>query len=471
MTAIHPPTVVTSERVWPADEIEDLARWWRSRALADLADRTAPVALAMANHPLAVAAFFAALTLPAPIVLLARDPRSWRTSPPLPPGTTLVLLPGQSALAAEGASLGLDVRVLPQTTHPRDRRVDLVFVRAAGIVMFTSGSTGAPKPVFRSMAAAIDSARHRIREQRLDANAHVIASLPLDRAAAVAQSLLVPALTGARVALVDHVDYRGLLRLFAAGGYAQWTGTPAVADVLSRAVRARHPAPDVCYSVGRVSQRLFDMFLDRFGTPLRGYYGSTEAPWIAVDTRPREDVRPGCVGPPSTAVDVAIGARPDTPVDPGEIGRIWVRSPWLMEGYGFPPDLEPPTVVGGFWGTPDVGRLEADGALAVIGRIDDTVRTGTGQLVNLGVVVNALLGAGGVRDAVVVPIESSGGTVIGALVEVDDVVAAAALRAHLAASVPMFFMPRIVETTSALPRLADGRADRLSCIARLRAAL
>jgi acyl-CoA synthetase (AMP-forming)/AMP-acid ligase II len=117
-----------------------------------------------------------------------------------------------------------------------------------------------------------------------------------------------------------------------------------------------------------------------------------------------------------------------------------------------------------------MGRIEVDGTLTVIGRMDDTVRTGSGELVNLGLITTVLVGATGVRDAVVVPIESSGGTVIGALAEVDGHVDAASLRAHLAAAVPTGFVPRVIETTTALPRLSDGRPDRLACIARLRAA-
>jgi acyl-coenzyme A synthetase/AMP-(fatty) acid ligase len=121
----------------------------------------------------------------------------------------------------------------------------------------------------------------------------------------------------------------------------------------------------------------------------------------------------------------------------------------------------------GWWGTPDVGLLDADGMLEVVGRIDDTVRTASGQLVNLGYVSATLADAPGVRDAVALPMELATGPVIGALAEVEPGVGADELRRHLEHALPAVLQPRFVEVTDALPRLADGRPDRHECLMRL----
>jgi acyl-CoA synthetase (AMP-forming)/AMP-acid ligase II len=320
------------------------------------------------------------------------------------------------------------------------------------------------------MADAIDNVRYRIKALGLSASSNVVGSLPIDRSAGFSQVLLLPMLLGSRLALVDSTDYRSILRFFATSEYAHWTGTPAIADVLVRAAGARppgHVAPHNCLSAGRVSQRLFDAFLGTFRVPLRGYYGTTEMPWIAADTRPANEVRADVAGLVPSVVAVRIGDRPAPSAAPGESGRLWVKSPWGMVGYGFPPDVEPRVDVDGWWGAPDVARVAADGSLVVMGRVDDVVRTSAGNLVTLGHVTAALGRFRGVRDAIAVPLETAAGAVIGALAEVDRPVSATELRAHLEANLPFGLLPRVVETIDTLPRLADGRPDRLACIARL----
>ena len=469
MSGFHAPTVVTKDRVWPADELAGMARRWRSTALRDLTERSAPVALVMTNEPRAIALFLALSTLPAPVILLPSDPRGWQTSPPLPAGTPLILTHTQAGFGERGRALGLDVRVVPEVAGTGDGE-PVPFLACPGIVLFTSGSTGLPKPVFRRMAGAIANVRYRIKALGLSASSNVVGSLPLDRSAGFSQVLLLPMLVGSRLALVDSTDYSSVLRFFATSEYAHWTGTPAFADVLVRAARARppgHAAPHSCLAAGRVSQRLFDAFLGTFGVPLRGYYGTTEMPWIAADTRPASEVRADVAGLVPPVVAVRIGDRLAPLAAPSESGRLWVKSPWGMVGYGFPPDVEARADVDGWWGTPDVGHMEADGSLVVMGRVDDVVRTGVGNLVSLGHVTAALGRFRGVRDAIAVPLETAAGVVIGALAEVDQPVTASELRAHLEADLPLGLLPRVVETIDNLPRLPDGRPDRLACIARL----
>jgi acyl-coenzyme A synthetase/AMP-(fatty) acid ligase len=467
MSRCHPPVVVTKDRVWSADELAGTALRWRFAALRDLWEREGPVALAMTSEPLTIALFLAVSTLPAPMILLPADSRGWQTSPPLPAGTPFVLTPTQAGLAERGRAQGLAVRVLPDLGG-HSEAPEAPFLASPGIVLLTSGSTGRPKPVFRRMATAIDNVQYRIEALGLAASSNVVGSLPLDRAAGLSQVLLLPMLLGSRLALVDSTDYRSILRFFAMGEYAHWTGTPAFADVLVRAARGRHDAPRTCLAAGRVSEKVFEAFLGTFGVPLRGYYGTTETPWIAADTRPAREVRAEVAGMVPPVVAVCFGDRPSLPPAPGESGRLWVKSPWPMVGYGFPPDVEPRTDVDGWWGTPDVGRLDADGSLVITGRVDDIVRTGAGQLVNLGHVATALGRAPGVRDAVAVPLETAAGAVIGALAAVDRPVTVSDLRTHLETALPFEMLPRVLETVADLPRLPDGRPDRLACIAVLR---
>jgi O-succinylbenzoic acid--CoA ligase len=76
----------------------------------------------------------------------------------------------------------------------------------------------------------------------------------------------------------------------------------------------------------------------------------------------------GCVydGVPLDGVAVALG----------ESGRIRIAGPTLFSGYVDDPELTSQTLVDGWYLTSDAGRLDEDGHLQVLGRVDDVVVTG-----------------------------------------------------------------------------------------------
>ncbi len=238
-----------------------------------------------------------------------------------------------------------------------------------------------------------------------------------------------------------------------------------MADVLARCPLPRsQAAPPVCAIGGGRTEAVFHAFLKRFGVPLRRTYGTTETPQIAADTSAPSEVRPETVGPPLPGVRVSIGDDPREPLGPGQTGRIWVKSPWGMEGYGFSQALEPREDLEGWWPTSDIGFLDETGYLTLIGRMDDCVKLSSGYLVNLADVADILTSCPGVTDVAVVPIDAAAGPRIGALVE-SEALSPLELRSHLARSLPPWSHPQVLQVTHELPRLPGGKPDRKACIA------
>lgn len=471
MTALLPPPILFRGERWSTDRLTNMAGGWCD-ALEDALDASAPVAMVMANDPPSVALFLALSSRPAPLVLLPPDLRPWRSSPPLPTTTRLVLLERDRYLEADARALGLGVVILG---NPGTRRGSLPrpsFMTMPGVVLFTSGSTGLPRPVYRSMRAALSMARAVTTRVALSRGSGVIAALPLSRAFGLNQGLIAATVLEGPLALLERFDHNALLHLFASGEYRYWAGTTMMADVLSRCPLAdSHPAPPVCLIGGRVPADVARRFKTRFGVPLRSYYGSTETGSVSVDAAPAAEVRSDTAGRPLPGVGLRI-SDPRAPHPDGALGRIWVSSPrYLMQGYGFPPDVAPPETVNGWWATPDVGSLDETGTLVIAGRLDDCFRTDAGHLVNPGAVSAALESYPGVTDTVVVPLATPAGPVLGVLVQSGASVSPDEVRGHLRRSVPAWFQPRVVETTTALPRLASGRVDRRACISFLEKSL
>lgn len=189
-------------------------------------------------------------------------------------------------------------------------------------------------------------------------------------------------------------------------------------------------------------------------------YGSTEA-GIVTDLRPADMWRkPGSVGHPWYMTDVRV-VRPDgTPVDPGEPGELFSRSPFLMNGYHDNPRATAAcTTDDGFLSCGDIATLDDEGYLYLVDRKKDVIVTG-GVNVYPREVEDALVAHPAVSDAAVVGISSAkwGEQVVAWVVAAPgQVVDVAALQTHCRERLAGFKVPRHFEFVPVLPRNAAGK--------------
>ena len=113
----------------------------------------------------------------------------------------------------------------------------------------------------------------------------------------------------------------------------------------------------------------------------------------------------------------------------------------------------------------DLGELDAEGRLRVLGRADDVIVTG-GLKVSPAVVTEALHRVQGVREAFVVPVPSAEwGQQVAAMVVASC--SLPELLAGAAALVEAHLVPKTVVFVSELPLLATGKPDRTAILAAL----
>lgn len=461
------PRVLHRGRWRSGDELDAMARRWHAAAREALGDRAPLVGAALPATPGGVALFAALTALPSPLVLLAPDPRAWRTDPAVPADTPVVLPPSLAHLGADAQKIGLLPIVMPEPGPARGDPAPLALLRSPGVVLFTSGSTGAPRPVFRPMSGLCAAVTARGAAMRLRPGAGILIGVSITSGQGLTY-LLDAMLLGGAFGLLDPVDPRAALAALAMAEFQCWRATPHFADVLGRcALTEPAVAPPVCVLSSPISRAVFDRFVDRFGVPLRQSYSSSETGPVAHDDAPASAVAPDTVGRPLPGVEVAIGEHPAAPLPPGKIGRVWIRSPWQMAGYGFPPTVSRSGEVDEWWPTRDLGTRDADGRLRLHGRVDDCIRTRENRLVNLALVATSLRALPGVADAAVIPLEGLAGPSFGAVVEGEPGITVETLRTKLAETLPPWSWPRTVEVVRSLPRLANGKTDRRACIALL----
>ncbi|HKN47453.1 MAG TPA: fatty acid--CoA ligase family protein, partial [Candidatus Polarisedimenticolia bacterium] len=234
-------------------------------------------------------------------------------------------------------------------------------------------------------------------------------------------------------------------------------GTPYLFDlILMTAGTRRFPGLRLCVSAGApLPERLSRAFLDRFGLPIRTFYGASECGGIAYDRSAEGIVPDGCVGTALDGVAVSLEPVPGMAV-PGD--RICVRSEAVASGY-FEGEADG-ALRPGLFVTSDLGRIDETGRLHLLGRLDRLINV-SGRKVNPAEVEEVLRGLPGLLEAVVfgTPDRSRGEAVCACLVAGKGLTREAVLTACRARLAP-FKIPRRIEFVDALPLTARGKTDR-----------
>lgn len=454
------PDTHAGGRLWSSEELTSLASGWRE--IVDEIVGTQPCAVAVSGSAEGLALLAAGSARRPPLVVLG-DAVSGQAKA-LPQGMHVMVPPSLAHLADAWRVEGLRPIVLPADATST---AALMPLQTDGFVIFTSGSTGVPKPAFRPTSHIVAGATARASALGLGPGAGLAGGVSFGAGQGVVHAVTAMVLRG-RLRILSRVDYREALSAVEDAHVACWRVSAQFADVLGRVPLSRVPrVPPVCLLSSAVGDAVCARFESRFGVPLRGVYSSTETGAIAVEAAPAADVVRGTVGRPLPGVQVSIG---DAPTDDSGVSdvpaRVWVRSPWQMAGYGLPPSAVRPGDVDGWWPTRDLATRAADGRLRLHGRLDDCIRTREGRLVNLEAVAERIRTVDGVSAVVVVPLPAEVGVSFGAVVEhsrdrADD------LREQMGHVLDEWARPRILRIVDALPRLANGKPDRLACLALL----
>lgn len=345
-------------------------------------------------------------------------------------------------------------------------------------LLFTSGSTGAPKGVamsYRCIDALV--ARHRERPRRL----------PRPRVAQFAstgfdvsyQEIMCTLAEGGEIRVVPEPVRRDAAALCA------WITANRVDTLYSPAVMLRELAAAATaegsspFTLRRLihagepllaNDDLTAMLRALPGIVVHNQYGPTETHVVTENVLDAARIEPGPVGLGRALGEgwVTVLDERLRPVAPGEMGELHVRSPHHALGYwgdavrtalAFIPD---PAVPGGrLYRTGDLVRADADGAITFVGRADDQVKI-RGHRVEPGEVSAAIDGIPGVRQVVMVACGGAPGedAWLRARVEAAPTVTEESIRAHLVDRLPGYAVPREIVVAGSLPRTDSGKLSR-----------
>ncbi|MGC0367063.1 long-chain acyl-CoA synthetase [Rhodococcus sp. 27YEA15] len=275
----------------------------------------------------------------------------------------------------------VDLENAAQDTAPID---DLALQEPddVAVVFYTSGTTGAPKGVMlthRNILYNVD--RMVATPFAFRSDDILLGCLPLSHSFGQICVMLTGFRAGISIVMMPRFSGREALALMTNHRCTVFMGVPTMYLALLDAVQGDQvPQLDRVYSGGSaLPVKTLDDVRNAFGCPVYEGYGLTETSCSVAYHYPGLPFRSGTVGVPINGVTVGI-TRPNAEdidlLPAGEVGEIVVRGPNVMMGYFDRPAITAEVLIDGWFLTGDLGRLDGDGYLSVVGRKKDLILRG-----------------------------------------------------------------------------------------------
>jgi crotonobetaine/carnitine-CoA ligase len=333
-------------------------------------------------------------------------------------------------------------------------------------VLFTSGTTSAPKGVLLSNANLILAGERTSLHYRLTPQQRVMTLLPLFHVGGQAMGVMCAIVIGATAVLVEkysasrfvdqvrqeRTDFMMILPVHVRTLLAQ----------PPREVDSEHLLRDVGFGM-RITEEERDRFEDRFGMRLLYCYGQTEAS-LLLAIAPRYGPRNWpAVGLPAMDRQLRVVDDAGRDVATGVIGHIiaaGVPGRTIMIGYIGDPEATARTVVDGWLHTGDLGSFDEDGYLHFADREKDMIKR-NGENIAALEVETVLLSHPSIEDCAVIgvpdPIRDEAVKAFIVLKPAEPAMTADDVIAYCTERLAPFKVPTLIEFRDDLPKTPIGK--------------
>jgi oxalate---CoA ligase len=348
----------------------------------------------------------------------------------------------------------------PQPTVP-------LGAKAVAAIFRTSGTTGAAKRVPITHENLIEMARKMQEWLRLSPADRSTCIMPMYYNAGFKATLLVPLLIGCSVALPTTTNPQEFDQWMAELRPTWLTGAPAFLQaVLERARtlpagKLDHALRFVLSTASYLSETVRVELARLLGVPVVEFYGLCEGGMVTAPQLPPAEAKPGTVGRIPKG-ELAIRGDKKFFQPPGQVGQVMLRGPSVTPGYLQDIDGVPSGLDDGWLPTGDLGMVDDEGFLTIVGRTKEIINRG-GEKISPYDVEKALLRHPAVREAAAFAVPHPRlGENVGAAVVLQPGASATSseLVNFLYDLLAPFQMPRQVHVLASLPLGVTGKISR-----------
>ena len=270
---------------------------------------------------------------------------------------------------------------------------------------------------------------------------------------------------GMTVSLIDEMKPKKILDAIQNHRITHLPATPSIFQMI---LNIPHWERYDCSSLRTISmmgtvvpEQLMKEFKERYPhlQPIQGY-GATETSPLLTRTHLKDAPRKmASAGKAAPRVELKIIDQDGKEVEVGQGGEIIARGPQIMKGYFKDPEATAKKIKNGWYYTGDLGRLDEDGYLYILGRADDMIISG-GLNVYPSEVETVLLKHPKVQEAAAVGIpDAKRGQVIRAVVVLKqgETATQQEILSFCKERLASFKMPRQLEFKDSLPKSSTGK--------------
>jgi long-chain acyl-CoA synthetase len=419
------------------------------------------------------------------------------------------------------AEKGIDIRVwtfeevfeMPSEIEEANRLALLppkILGNAVASLIFTSGTTGTPKAVmlshknFTNMVSMLSSVLD------MDITDGVLSVLPMHHTFEFSAGFLTPFSNGTQITYLDELSSEELTRAIENGHVTGMVGVPALWEMLHRRIKTRlrengdwiadiadniiefnawlrdntpfNLGPIVFFPIhqgmggkmrylisgGSALSEKVQKDLHGLGFTVLEGYGLTESSPVLTVARPANKLMKGSVGKPLPGVEVKI----DNPDENG-VGEILARGQNVMLGYYKNEEATEAVLQDRWLRTGDLGKLDEDGNLYIVGRSKDIIIDSNGKNIYPDEIEDLYSKSGYIKEISVVGLpDEDGGEKIASLAVPDYEFDIALSRTEvnkkveehfreISAGLPFFKRVKVLHVTPfELPRTATRKVKR-----------
>ena len=339
---------------------------------------------------------------------------------------------------------------------------------ALALLIYTSGTTGVPKGVMLDHANL--DAMNEMGRQGLEVGPddRCLLILPLFHVNGIVVSVLTPLLVGASVVIAERFNPNTFFQTIESERPTFFSAVPTIYSMLAALPDDVRPdTSSVRFAVcgaAPASAELLTRFEKRFGFPLVEGYGLSEATCGSTINPVSGTRKAGTVGLPFPGQELRLVDASGNEVPEGQAGEVVVRGPNVMRGYLGRPEDTAAVIVDGWLHTGDIGQLDADGYLQLVGRSKEMIIRG-GENIYPKEIEDVLASDPAVLEAAVIGVpDETWGEIVVAFVQArpDATIDLKELRARCANSLSGYKRPKSIHVLEALPKNAVGKLDKKS---------